>query len=119
MAPGRKHAPFRPRSQSDNGVIIELKPLPVGPRLVLSGSLSDVLLCGRQPAAGLRGEAPSVAVGGARRMRGLAGPVPCAAPTGGRSVVRRVGDLCCSRRSAGGRHGAGPPGRGWSSGSQE
>lgn len=30
MASGRKHASFRHRSQSDNGVIIELTPLSVG-----------------------------------------------------------------------------------------
>lgn len=42
MAPGRKHASFRLRSQSDNGVIIELTPLSVcgciSLRLTLSGA---------------------------------------------------------------------------------
>lgn len=42
MAPGRKHASFQLRSQSDNGVIIELTPLPVcgciSLRLTLSGA---------------------------------------------------------------------------------
>lgn len=44
MAPGRKHASFQLRSQSDNGVIIELTPLPACGRISLRPALSGATL---------------------------------------------------------------------------
>lgn len=81
MASGRKHASFRHRSQSDNGVIIELS------RLGLSGSSAwgccvagvAVLCSGRT----CRGEGKGL-------CRCLAGPSALSRPSSGRSAVRCI-----------------------------
>lgn len=98
MASGRKHASFRPRSQSDNGVIIELTPLSVG------GCISRGLLpgpCGCSAPAGPGGEVLSLAFWRCRQW-GLDVRVhgsPCVGPACGRSVVRSIGDIFCRRRA--------------------
>lgn len=101
MASGRKHASFRHRSQSDNGVIIELTPLSVG------GCISPRLLPGPWvPAAAARplgqeGRCCPLRFGGAgsgARMFACTG-VLALGPACGRSVVRRVGDIFYRRQA--------------------
>lgn len=106
MASGRKHASFRHRSQSDNGVIIELTPLSVGgcisPRLLPGLGASQRLPSWLQPPAGPRGEVLSFAFGGVQ-AEGLgyshAPDSLCSAPAHGRSVVGHVRDIFCRRRA--------------------
>lgn len=93
MASGRKHASFRHRSQSDNGVIIELTPPSVGgyisPGLIpVWEPRSDFL----QRTSWAAGEVPSSACG---RVQ-ASGPSACArravgaGPACGSSVARCI-----------------------------
>lgn len=129
MASGRKHASFRHRSQSDNGVIIELTPLTVGggcisPRLLPGLGASQRLPSWLQPPAGPRGEVLSFAFGGvqakglghSRAPDSLCRRLPC--PWKVSSGTHR--DIFCRRlswpflRPANGRDGGGSQLRGWS-----
>ena len=98
MASGRKHASFRHRSQSDNGVIIELTPLSFGgrisprliPRLEASLRLPSCAAAARQ--LGCEGRCPPSLLEGCSRFdMDISMPrVPCVGPTCARSVLRCI-----------------------------
>ena len=97
MASGRKHASFRHRSQSDNGVIIELTPLSLGgrisPRLTpcLEASLRLPSCAAAARQLGCEGRCPPSLLEGCSRWHGhFCAPGSCVGPACGRSVVRCV-----------------------------
>lgn len=118
MASGRKHASFRHRSQSDNGVIIELTPLWVG------GCISLRLLpclgaAQRLPSlppvtAGPCGRCPPVSLEeGGQWGSDVVHPLPWVGTCLHKVSVRCIGDLFYGKRAglsdpANGRSGRGP-----------